>query len=213
MNLTPAMVAKLEAFFSDIEKTTYPEPESALHNDLTAQVFPLFLKHGAPVQGGKVLDVGCGKGVALELFKAHGFVPLGVTLSQDDVDACKAKGFNASKMDQSFLDFDDQSFDVLWVRHCLEHSVMPLFTLREFYRVLKPQGLLYVEVPAPDTSANHQRNPNHYSVLGKDMWLELIMRAGFAPICDFDVAFNAHYGDDVYWSFIQSRPAADAPLK
>jgi hypothetical protein len=71
--------------------------------------------------------------------------------------------------------------------------------------VLKPGGLLYLEVPAPDTGCNHQRNPNHYSVLGKSMWLELIRRAGFGESHVTDMNFTTGAGPDTYWGFIQTR--------
>jgi ubiquinone/menaquinone biosynthesis C-methylase UbiE len=63
------------------------------------------------------------------------------------------------------LDFDDESFDLVWARHALEHSVVPAFLLSEFHRLTKPGGVLYVEVPAPDTACVHETNPNHHSVL------------------------------------------------
>ena len=71
--------------------------------------------------------------------------------------------------DFAFLDFPDAAFDLVWCRHALEHSAFPLFTLTEIYRVLRPKGLVYVEALAPETACHHERNPNHYSVLGKDM--------------------------------------------
>jgi hypothetical protein len=48
--------------------------------------------------------------------------------------------------------------DIYW------NSVAPLFTLAEYRRATKPDGLVYVEHPAPDISARHENNPNHYSV-------------------------------------------------
>jgi hypothetical protein len=44
------------------------------------------------------------------------------------------------------------------------NSVAPLFTFAEYRQVTKPDGLVYVELPAPDISACHENNPNHYSV-------------------------------------------------
>ncbi len=109
-------------------------------------------------------------------------------------------------MDQSFLDFNDEEFDLVWCRHCLEHSIFPYFTLGELFRVLKHKGYLYIEVPAPDTSCNHQANKNHYSTLGKSMWSELIRRTGFNILATFDFKFNVTIGPDIYWAFIQQKP-------
>jgi len=128
-----------------------------------------------------------------------------VTLNQTDVDVCRSLGYDVRYMDQSFLDFPDESFDVLWVRHCLEHSVFPYFTLSGFHRVLKPGGWLYVEVPAPDTSCAHQTNGNHYSVLGKSMLGSLIERSGFRIVDILDISFTVPAGPDTYWAYIQQR--------
>ncbi len=109
-------------------------------------------------EGAKVLDIGCGQGVALKHFAADKLNAVGIAIGED-VRICCEKGYNAVEMDLSFLDFEDETFDLVWSRHVLEHSIFPYFSLAETYRVLKPGGILYMEVPAPDTAANHQSNP------------------------------------------------------
>jgi hypothetical protein len=74
--------------------------------------------------------------------------------------------------------------------------------------VLKPAGYLYIEVPSPDSACAHQTNPNHYSVLGKSMWAELIKRTGFLLLDVVDIAFTTLAGPDQYWAFIQQKPGA-----
>jgi ubiquinone/menaquinone biosynthesis C-methylase UbiE len=105
-------------------------------------------------------------------------------------------------MDQNFMEFGDGEFDFLWCRHVLEHSVAPLFTLKEYRRVTKSGGLVYVEVPAPDTSAHHERNPNHYSVLPSSSWLSLFARAGLAVERGVEINFTPACGPDTYWAFL-----------
>jgi hypothetical protein len=75
----------------------------------------------------------------------------------------------------------------------------------ELYRVVKQKGFLYVEVPAPDTSCQHQTNQNHYSVLGKSMWAELIKRTGFTLLETLDISFEVPAGPDTYWAFFQQK--------
>jgi SAM-dependent methyltransferase len=195
---------RLDAFLTKLRGDIYPEPPSELHSDLTRQMFDrLLAKHTLPADA-KVLDIGCGQGVALEVFRDAGLDAIGITLGED-VQACLAKGLKAVEMDLAFLDFPDATFDLVWCRHALEHSVFPFFTLAEMRRVLRPGGVLYVEVPAPDTSCNHQRNPNHYSVLGKTMWLELLKRSGFADTEVTEIKFEVRIGPDVYWAFTQTK--------
>jgi SAM-dependent methyltransferase len=205
MKLEAAHIARFEGFLEHISSQTYPEPPSGGHDQISAQMFDIFWSKAAPPAGAKVLDVGCGQGVALKLFAAKGADAIGVTLNQTDVDVCTSLGYDVRKMDQSFLDFPDASFDLVWCRHCLEHSVFPYFTLAGFNRVLKPGGWLYVEVPAPDTSCAHQTNRNHYSVLGKSMLASLIDRSGFRIVDVLDISFTVPAGPDTYWAFIQQK--------
>lgn len=201
MSELPRDMTKLTDFLNRIAEDVYPEAPSLLHTEITsvalqrlAQLFPL-------QPGMRVLDVGCGQGPALEFFREQQLDYLGVTLGDEDVAACRAQGFNVAKMDQSFLAIDDQSQDVVWARHVIEHSIFPLFTLHGFNRILRTGGMLYLEAPAPETACHHERNPNHYSVLGKGAWRSLLERSGFQIIADADYTFEVPAGPDLYWGF------------
>jgi ubiquinone/menaquinone biosynthesis C-methylase UbiE len=195
---------RLDAFLEKLRGDIYPEPPSAVHTSITRQMFAELSKHYPQAPGARVLDVGCGQGVALEMFREAGLDPLGITLGPD-AEACRQKGLNVREMDFAFLDFPDEEFDLVWCRHAIEHSVFPFFTLAELHRVLKPGGVLYLEVPAPDTSCRHETNPNHYSVLGRSMWADLLRRAGFQAMQMVDVNFETGAGPDTYWAFIQQK--------
>jgi len=198
-------VNRLEQFFEKIQADTYPEPSSGQYTEITEKMLAhLFTTYPLPA-GARVLDVGCGQGVALQHFVARGCDATGITLNTVDLDACQRQGYQVLAMDQSFLDFPDEHFDLVWCRHCLEHSIFPYFTLHEFHRVLKPGGWLYVEVPAPDTSCQHHLNRNHYSVMGKTMLHNLLERAGFQIREMFDITFTVPAGPDLYWGFIQQK--------
>lgn len=206
MKLDQTKIERFESFMERIKNETYPEPPHELHTSITEKMINSLLNKYPLSKNSKILDVGCGQGVAIEHFKARGFSPIGITLNKEDLSVCKQKGYEVYEMDQSFLDFNDEEFDLVWCRHCLEHSIFPYFTLGELFRVLKHKGYLYIEVPAPDTSCNHQTNKNHYSTLGKSMWSELIRRTGFNILATLDFKFNVATGPDIYWAFIQQKP-------
>ncbi|HEX6508017.1 MAG TPA: class I SAM-dependent methyltransferase [Chloroflexota bacterium] len=206
MKLKETDVQKLEEFLDKIAGDIYPEPPSEPHVSITDQMIDFLAdKYLAPHS--RILDIGCGQGQALLRFASKGHSPLGINLNQVDLATCRQKGLDVLEMDESFLDLPDEEFDLVWCRHCLEHSVFPYFTLDGFYRVLKSQGHLYVEVPAPDTSSRHQTNRNHYSVLGKSMWLDLMARIGFTLAEQLDLTFTIPAGPDMYWAFILQKPA------
>ena len=201
---TMSMYDRLATFLDQRKTEIYPEEGSDLHTQITCQVVELLSSRGELRPGQRVLDIGCGQGPALEEFHKRGISAKGIALG-DDVAVCRDKGFDAVEMDLSDLDFDDGSFDFIWCRHALEHSIFPLFTLSEFQRLLTPGGGLYVEVPAPDTVAKHEDNPNHYSVMGKLMWQNLFGRAGFQQVWANDINIPLAIGPDVYWGFILTR--------
>jgi SAM-dependent methyltransferase len=205
MLLQAPQITRLDQFLERVKAETYPELPGALHDDITRRMLDHLWTICTLKPHAQVLDVGCGQGVALKHFVAKGLDAVGVTLNPTDADVCRRLGYRVLEMDQSFLDFPDATFDLVWCRHCLEHSIFPFFTLTGFHRVLKPGGWLYVEVPAPDTSCGHQNNPNHYSVLGKSMLASLLTRAGFRIRDQADINFTVQTGPDTYWAFIQER--------
>jgi SAM-dependent methyltransferase len=196
---------RLDAFVSSLGGDVYPEPPMEPHITISQRAIDDLHREGKLRTGMRILDVGCGQGIALEQFRALGLEAVGITLGSD-ADVCRAKGLTVEEMDQNFMTFGDDAFDFLWCRHVLEHSIAPLFTLSEYKRVLKPGGMVYVEVPAPDTPAAHQTNPNHYSVLPASMWHQLFRRAGFTIEKAYDIAFDVPVGRDTYWGYQLRSP-------
>lgn len=203
MSLNSRSINQLSAFLKKIEGETYPELPSQMHTYITESVLDELLKVLSLPADAKILDVGCGQGPALEYFAKHNYNATGITLNDEDVAVCQSKGFTAFKMDQSFLDFDDNFFHFIWARHCIEHSIFPFFTLWQFNRVLADAGYLYVEVPAPDTSTHHETNPNHYSVLTKSAWMSLLTRSGLKIVYESTIPIKLdETRDDTYYYFV-----------
>ncbi len=183
---------KLEMFLKLIESQVYSEPEEGnFHTRLTEELVPKIVDPLQIPKDAMILDVGCGYGAFMNLMRLRGYTNVtGLTLSKEDVEACRRHGLHVLQMDLSFLDYADGSVDFIWCRHALEHSPFPYFTLLEYQRVLKEGGRLYVEVPAPDNDRLHEYNANHYSILGITMWKALFQRSGFVPLLLTDWKFN-----------------------
>lgn len=206
MDVTFKQLARLVSFIDKIEGETYPETPSFLHSDITGKVLDVLLPEYHISQNARILDIGCGQGPALDIFRDKGYCSaVGITLNDEDVRICCEKGHDVRKMDQSFLEFADESFDFIWARHVIEHSIFPYFTLMGFARVLAAGGTLYLEVPAPETSCHHETNPNHYSVFGRGAWVSLLGRCGLIVRDEAQFAFTTGMGPDEYWGFICSK--------
>ena len=162
----------------------YDEGPSPMHDSLTKQILEKYIDPLNIPKDAAILDLGCGPGYFLDGMKTRGYTNLtGVTLSPGDVAICESNGHTIKKFDLSFLPqaqgYYDESVDFIFLRHALEHSPYPIFSLMEYNRVLKQFGKIYIEVPAPDCDRKHEYNLNHYSILGENQLAALLTRTGF----------------------------------
>jgi ubiquinone/menaquinone biosynthesis C-methylase UbiE len=197
--------ARLDKFLAARIDDVYPEPPDDFHGHITKEAIVELNEKFGPINGWKVLDIGCGQGVALEIFEDYGADALGICVGSD-VQVCRNKMFHVEHMDFNFLEFEPESFDLVWARHVLEHSTMPFFALSEIYNVLKHGGIAYVEVPAPETTAQHHNNPNHYSCLTQYSWGSLMHRTGFTELLAYKIQYQALCGPDEWYVFYLRKP-------
>lgn len=177
----------------------YDEGDSQYHKTFTGQIVSKYIDPLNLPKNSKILDMGCGPGYFLDEMKSREYTDvIGVTLSSGDIQLCESKGHTIKKYDLSFLPqkdgYYDESMDFIFLRHALEHSPYPIFTLMEYNRVLKQFGKMYIEVPAPDCERKHEYNLNHYSIFGYNQLVALLQRTGFNvdvfDIMEFDLSIK-----------------------
>jgi hypothetical protein len=78
---------------------------------------------------------------------------------------------------------------------------VPLFTLSEYRRVIRPGGFVYIDVPAPDTEAHHETVSGNISMLTLSAWLHLHARAGFTVEGGAAIGVGEGGKADTHWSF------------
>lgn len=107
-----------------------------------------------------ILDVGCGTGVSMRILRDLGFTHVnGIDVAEQP--ALIADGFSVNKCDMHNIHLDDNSCNIVYASHSLEHAYDPLKVLAEFKRVLKPNGQLFVVLPYPDYIDSEHRARVH----------------------------------------------------
>lgn len=110
--------------------------------------FKLINKYRKTKNNIKILDIGCGTGKNLEELSRIGKA-FGIDNSIDAIEFCKEKRglTNVTLASAQQTGFSDDFFDVVCMLDVLEHTDDKI-TLIEIHRILKPDGLLLITVPA-----------------------------------------------------------------
>ncbi|WP_420338012.1 class I SAM-dependent methyltransferase [Roseibium sp.] len=100
--------------------------------------------YSAFVAGRSILEFGCGDGAFLQRVRGEATTCIGVELQRDYVSALNEDGIECCS---SLDSLEGSKYDTVVSFHVLEHLPDPMSVLLELKRVLKPGGILVVEVP------------------------------------------------------------------
>ena len=143
----------------------------------------------------RILDAGCGTGGTIAWLRKAGFRNvIGIDNNPYALAFCKKRGISEVKLysvDQ--IPFGKESFDVVICMDVLYHQgVNYKNALKEFNRILKPGGLLYVQEPALDwLRGSHDKAIQTGHRFAKKELRELVINAHFNTVrCTY---FNSFF--------------------
>jgi SAM-dependent methyltransferase len=102
---------------------------------------------------GTMLDLGCGSGEHLLEMREKGWTVIGSELNEDAAAAGRSVGLDIRSGELFDAKFSTDQFDYIRLNHSFEHMPNPQDILTEVYRILKPNGELFIAVPNIDSFA------------------------------------------------------------
>jgi SAM-dependent methyltransferase len=175
------------------------------------------LKFLPPLEGRRVLDLGCGAGSNARAMSTAGAVVGGVTLSLSEARTCAPSLRWVVLADLTRpLPFDSKStFDLVVISHVLEHLADPIALLRAVQAFLSPGGVVAIAVPSvTHYSVRSRLLKGNWTYVGSGIldWthLRFFSRSGIVSVCDaagYEVAAEGHEGAFPFWMLRHILPA------
>jgi len=161
------------------------------------------------IEGGPVLEVGCGEGS----FALKGVLPcyVGLELNEEAIRKAKSKGLNVLRQDfQDYAAQNPSTVSCVCSFQVLEHLPSPESFFRSSFEVLKDDGLMITAVPAEDsfvgTMKDHCLNaPPHHITRWTDKCLKnLPCRSGFQCLDIIHIPVEKIHAR-LFWSTLLDR--------
>lgn len=123
---------------------------------------------------GKFFEIGCGMGYFLNYANTHGYDASGIEFAALGTETCRTK-FGLDVTQSSFEDWNasPNTYDVIFMGDVLEHFVDPLPMLKKAHTMLKPSGMVAVEVPAVFNSLIGRAAAVGLQLLGKPRKMQM----------------------------------------
>ncbi|GFM32527.1 class I SAM-dependent methyltransferase [Desulfovibrio subterraneus] len=129
-----------------------------------------------------VLDIGCGEGNLLEVFREHGADCTGVEIREEiDIRRLEAQGITILR--QPFQDIRfTRTFDLIIMDNVMEHVPDPSVFLAGVRNILAPQGHLVVLVPYVSPTSDEVFIPEHVNFFTPATLRNLCEAGGFETV-------------------------------
>lgn len=92
--------------------------------------------------------MGAGSGQWVEFLVKKGYDVTGADFTEMSELSHKQKNLKYIKVNiEDELTFENESYDIIWCQEVLEHLYSPLYALKQFHRILKNSGKLFILCP------------------------------------------------------------------
>ncbi|MFT5115318.1 MAG: putative TPR repeat methyltransferase [Parasphingorhabdus sp.] len=185
------------------QQAVYDEWASNYESDLCAMgyrvpaVAAAIFSRFVPLDCGPILDAGCGGGIQAEPLSYAGYGPItGIDFSKGMLDVARQKNIYTDLRQMELgqpLDFDDESFSVIFSTGTITPRHAPPESFDELLRVAKPQALIIFSMrndseqePAYPAAVEGHTTANH--------WQHIFSTDGFhsMPYGEPDVTHQIH---------------------
>jgi 2-polyprenyl-3-methyl-5-hydroxy-6-metoxy-1,4-benzoquinol methylase len=127
-----------------VDSVSRPRLARAIFRMLSGRIMPGIQE---PYGANRLLDIGCGSGESLEVYRRLGWHVRGVEINQQAVAACREKGLDIHQGTVFDAPFGTQRFDLILLSHVIEHVLEPVAVLRRVAELLAPQGKIVITTP------------------------------------------------------------------
>jgi 2-polyprenyl-3-methyl-5-hydroxy-6-metoxy-1,4-benzoquinol methylase len=114
--------------------------------------------------GSRILDIGCGGGWKLNLYKEFGWKTYGFDISSEAIGIAKSKGHDVVVAEIENVSYPDKYFDAIQISHVIEHLPNPVFTIKKAFSLLKEEGLLLLETPNNSSLLSKVFKPDFWQI-------------------------------------------------
>ena len=178
----------LQQIFAAANPNQLPGHDPHGSRSVSARMVEKVLRHTEP--DGLWLDVGFGNGALLGTAQEYGFSVVGLDLRRQAVELMRLDGIEAHVLE--FEQFKPtNALSVISMADVLEHMPYPVPAIKHAYRLLKPDGLLFLSMPNDECHAwrmldRMHANPywgelEHYHNFGRQRLFKLLEQHGFEP--------------------------------
>jgi len=211
MSIKENIVAAYEQIAESYNEKIEYKPHNAYYDrPNTLSLIPEF-------QDKSILDAACGPGKYAQIFISKGANVTGIDISNNMVELAKKRNkdkghFFVHDLSQPILKCKNESFDIVLCAQALHYIEDWNLPIKEFNRVLKPNGILVISTGHPFSEYNHFKSSNyfateHVSTIWKGFGKHVEMNSFRRPLSEYfePLINNGFYIDKL----VEQKPTKD----